>query len=418
MRCFAVVIPMLPALWAPALAQTEKSAPSSAYIEAVLKHCDRIEANLEAFTRAAETVAGRHVAGGQISCLGAGQTLPEELTGRAGGMMNIGGRAAKDRPEAETRQDVMLAGWDRAPAPRDQKILEDRRAQGCYVIGFGPKDLPELAPLVPLCDVFFDTATGADDRLVTLPNGVRAGRCNHLVNALGGWVLTGELISALTRRGKMPPMLISHFRPDAREWNQRYRGKVRFHDDFRVPPVPAGQIARGYLQRIRCLVRQFQATQLDEVRKAARRIADEVRHGRKITVASIGHMPPAYVGRYEEESWAMNVGLYDGPTRPNPGYETKTADGALILRLGYAGMYNNVAELLDRKKQHVILVTAENPLPGYDCLPANLVARIDMGYAFGDACVAIEGYPARMLPASGIMQVVAFESINLEVLAP
>ena len=48
---------------------------------------------------------------------------------------------------------------------------------------------------------------------------------------------------------------------------------------------------------------------------------------------------------------------------------------------------------------------------------ARLAASIDMGYAFGDACVAIDGYPLRVLPPSGVMQIAAYEAINVEVLA-
>jgi hypothetical protein len=40
-----------------------------------------------------------------------------------------------------------------------------------------------------------------------------------------------------------------------------------------------------------------------------------------------------------------------------------------------------------------------------------------MGYAFGDACVPIPGYPIRILPTSGAMQVAAYECLNVEVFA-
>jgi len=65
---------------------------------------------------------------------------------------------------------------------------------------------------------------------------------------------------------------------------------------------------------------------------------------------------------------------------------------------------------------HVLHITAENPRPESQP-PTNFPVNIDMGYAFGDACVKIDGYPLKLFPPSGIMQVVAYESINVEVLS-
>ena len=43
--------------------------------------------------------------------------------------------------------------------------------------------------------------------------------------------------------------------------------------------------------------------------------------------------------------------------------------------------------------------------------------KVDMGFAFRDACVPLEGLPIRILPTSGAMQVAAYESLNVEVFA-
>jgi hypothetical protein len=40
-----------------------------------------------------------------------------------------------------------------------------------------------------------------------------------------------------------------------------------------------------------------------------------------------------------------------------------------------------------------------------------------MGIAFGDASIALEGYPLRILPPSGVMQQVAYQCVNVEVLS-
>ena len=45
-----------------------------------------------------------------------------------------------------------------------------------------------------------------------------------------------------------------------------------------------------------------------------------------------------------------------------------------------------------------------------------VAGRLDLGLAFGDACVPIEGYPIALFPPSGIVKAAAYESLNLEVL--
>jgi len=40
-----------------------------------------------------------------------------------------------------------------------------------------------------------------------------------------------------------------------------------------------------------------------------------------------------------------------------------------------------------------------------------------MGYPFGDACVEIKGYPFKVFAPSGVMQLVSYEAINVEVLS-
>jgi hypothetical protein len=340
------------------------------------------------------------------------------LFGRAGGLVHVGFDRPfkKDRTEAEKANDVLLAGWDSPPGEGELKKIGGFRDRGCYVVGFGPKGEPDASPAVALCDAFFDTATGADDRVVALPGGGRAGHCNHLVNAASGWVFCGELVAALTRHGKMPAMWKSYGYADGPEWGDRLLGKKQFHDEYRVPPIAAGQLGRQYLDRARYHLRRFQRTQLAEVSRAADLIAGQVRQGSKVIVASTGHMPPCFIGRREDAAWAKNVEANDNLPSQVKSFDAASADGALVLRLGYFGLHKDLAELMNRRQQRVILVTSENPRPEFSHSPKGMVARIDTGCAFGDACVTIDDYPLRVLPPSGVMQVVAYETIDVEVL--
>jgi len=392
--------------------------PAGRYIDAILSKCDATDKNMAKFTKAAETVADRYIAGGLIGMPWNGYTLAYELYGRSGNIMHVGFDRPwkKDRTDAEKAKDVAIFGWDGAPRDTDAKRLTELRKRGCYVIGFGPRGLPALAKVVALCDVFFDNGLGGDDRLVKLPDNNRAGRANHLLNAINGWVFSAELVAALTRRGKMPTVWKAWAYADGRKWSDKYFRKKQFHDEYKIPPIDAGRLGREYLDRIRYHIRRFRRRELIAVDKAAARIAVEMAKGRKTVIASTGHMAMAFVARYEDAAWARNIEVHHNVESQMANFAKNAPDGGLVLRLGYLGLHRDVAEPFRKKKSRVIHITAENPRPEFR-VPADLPVDIDMGYAFGDACVRVEGYPLLLFPASGVMQLVAYESVNVEVLS-
>ena len=406
------------------------------YIEAVLTHCDALEKQLPeggakgdesrrgpqsrletSFTTVAEVVADRHIAGGLLGVHGNGAGLAPELHGRAGGIVHVGfDRPFKtDRTDAEKAKDVMLAAWDRAPGPSEPSAIEAAKKRGVYVIGFGPRQMPEMAKIVALCDAFFDTGTGADDRVVLLGNGQHAGRANGTYNALAGWVFTAELVAALTRRGKMPTMWKSYLYDDAREYGARYLGKKQFHDEFKIAPIAPGELGRQYLERARYHLRRLEYAETPELEKAAEMIAQEFKQGRKTLVLTEGHMPSAYVGKAEDSTWASPMDVNAQLDDQMEQYKARSPEGALVLRLGYFGLKDNLRQVVDARKQRLMLITSSDyPQPGWQAGP-NTPVNIDLGCAMGDACVTIEGYPLRVFPISGVMQAAAYEAINAQV---
>ncbi len=393
------------------------------YCQAVLDACDAVESNLKKISEVAETVAQRHMKGGLIGFHPiVYQGLQDELWGRSGGMVNMGFDRPfkKDRTPEEKKLDVSIIGWQTKPLTKNEASrIQSFRANGGLVIGFGPKDLPELAEHVNACDIWFDTGTGVDDRCVLLPDGSKAGRTNHLINALNAWALVAEIFSAITRKGHTPAMWKSYAYKDGPEWGNQYLFKKQFMDEYPVKPVPEGELARAFLDGIRYHVRKFQNTQLQNIDKAADLIFREVQKGNKIPIASMGHMPWTYVGKYEDSGWAINVDLHTNVAHQVEKHIKTTPDNALIVRLGYTGMDLDSKSIFQKKKQKVILISAENDeenQPGWG-IPGDIPVYIDMGYRFGDACVHVEGLPVRILPPSGIMQIVAYECLNVVVLS-
>jgi hypothetical protein len=203
---------------------------------------------------------------------------------------------------------------------------------------------------------------------------------------------------------------------DGKAWSDRYFGKQQFHTEFKVPPVAAGQLAGAYLERIRYLVRRLRGRELDSIVQFAAAIAAETKAGRRTVVASSGHMAMSWIGRWDDKAWGLNHEVHDNVAAQTESFQKDQPDGALVLRLDAYGLHRDVDALFRKKNQRVLLVTAENPRPEY-AVPADRSQRIDMGYAHGDACVSIPGYPIPILPPSGVLQVAAYESINVGAVA-
>ena len=377
---------------------------ASRYLDTLGRKLDEAAARVPEITKLAERIAERHERGGLIGFPWIGTTLEQELMGRAGGLMHIGFDRPwkKERSAEEKANDVAIYAWDTAPKPADLQRVKADRAKGIFVIGFGPRDAETAAA----CDAWVDS--GAED--------AATGKTHHFTNAVNGWLFIAEFTGALTRRGKMPAMWKAWITTDGKAWSDRYFGKTQFHDEFKVPPQPPGSIAAAYLARIRYLVARLQREELADLRVFAADIAAALRAGRKTTVASSGHMAMSWIARFGDAAWAINHEVHDNVESQMKSYEKDTPDGGLVLRLDAYGMHRDVAALFERKKQRVLLITSENPRPEYT-IPATFTRRVDMGYAHGDACVWLEGYPIPILPPSGVMQVAAYEAISAEVLA-
>jgi hypothetical protein len=386
------------------------------YLETLIRKLEEAEKQIPGITKTAEQLAERHLRGGIIGFPWIGSTLEQELIGRSGGVMHVGFDRPwkKERTAEEKANDMIIFAWDDAPKPGDLKRLQEEKAKGLYVIGFGARGSPLLAEHVALCDVWIDSGGGEDDRVVPTDDGSRMGKTNHFTNGIQGWLLMGEFVGVLTRKGKMPTMWKSWAYADGREWSDRYFGKIQFHEDYAVAPIPAGEIAKQYLQRIRYMLERLVRTELPQIQTMAERIDTELRAGRKTTVASAGHMVMNYVGRFDDRLWAINQEVHGSVEAQMKGY-AETPDEALVLRLGEWGLERGLHEAFQKKRQRVLLVAGENPR-AESRIPSGYAPRVDYGAAFGDACVRLPGYPIGILPPSGVMQIATYETINVEVL--
>ena len=388
-------------------AENKRSA-AAAFLDTALAACDRCEVNVPELTRLAETVARRHVAGGLIGFpFDNRQPLAIDLWGRSGGMMHVGfDRPFKaDRTDAEKADDVALVAYDAPPRPGDLDELKRLRSRGCYVIGMGPRGSADLADAVAACDAWVDTAAGGAD----------GGNEACVSNLLHAWCLTAETVAALTRQGKMPTVWKGFVYHDGQAWAEKYFGKKQFHDDLAVPPVAPGELARAYLRQVRHPLRRLRADDPKLV-EAAGRIADEWRAGRKTVIAWSGHLGYAKPNPFERP-WSRPIELAASVTSVVDAYRSAAPHDALVLRLGDNGRDPKEIELLRQLGQRVIHLAGDHPDPAMRPGPSDGTIAIDLGYAFGDACVPLDGYPVRILPPSGAVHLAAFGAIEAEVRA-
>jgi hypothetical protein len=380
-----------------------ETTPGQRAMDAALAACDRATHELPRMATVGQIVAERHLAGGLIGFPFPQQSLSMELWGRSGGMIHVGFDRPfkKERSDAEKAMDVAIVGYDRPPGAHDLEEIGKLRARGCYIIGFGPRDMPSLKGIVAMCDAWFDATPGE----------VGGGRGVTESNTIGAWAFTAEVIAALTRRGQMPTMWKSHAFEDAGEWNSRYFGKKQFHDDYRVAPIRATELGARYIENISDSIRQLQK-QSAKLVDAGRQVAKEVAAGRKVIVAWQGHMPPAYIGKFDD-SWAMAMEMHPFLQSQLDQYAKNTPDEALVVALGYHGVDARSVAVWQRKKQRVIHM-AGAPADPARVVRADLLQSIDLGFEFGDAYLSIDGYPIRILPPSGIMQLVAYDAIAAE----
>ena len=168
--------------------------PAARYLDALAEKLDEAEARLPEITQLAERLAEQHLRGGMIGFPWMGSTLEQELIGRSGGLMHIGFERPwkKERSAEEKANDAIIFAWDDAPKPDDLKRLQDAKAKGLLVIGFGARKSPQLAEHMAACDVWIDSGAGENDRAIDLGERPAGGQndsfhqCDEWLAAHGG----------------------------------------------------------------------------------------------------------------------------------------------------------------------------------------------------------------------------------------
>ena len=383
----------------------------TAYRDALLTQLDKLEDALPKMTASAEVVADKLLAGGNLYTAGQKGFVSESFV-RAGGMMLP---LSYSENANLTDKDVIFVGVTTSGDEAARTVCTRAREADAHVILFSPKAATSDAPLTLPCDVHMDnfylplTAQG---------EGRPIGDTSSLYNVTALWAYTGELIGALTRKGKMPAMWQSVVVPGGRARNSLYynndSSKRRFHDDMTVPPQPPGKIGHLFIDVTRRQVAGLRGPTLDQLSDVATLMAECVRSGGAVHIQTISHFTTHEVTGPTVPAWvkADCEARLNGVMKGRQLAEAMKA-GDIFFQLGYyepsSHPYHDdigYVKLLREAGAKTIIALCHAPVAPLDGPQPDIL--IDAQWEYGDAAVAVPGYDIKMLPTSGILQTVIF----------
>lgn len=359
-------------------AEPDQPLSAAAYSQEVQDGLAAIAPLLPGYADLAEQVAGQMVAGGTLWLAGDKGFVLEGLN-RAGGLM-----AAKQLKDlADLRAgDAMLYGLLREASPQDIEALRNAAAAGVMCLAFGPVAVESA----DVHNVLVPTRPADDpERLPTISP----------VQAAALWTFSAELVSALTRLGKLPPMYQSVLVPGGRERNAEHL-KLTW-EPGKPEPIQRLVLGRTYLARVSNCLRRLRTSQMDKFVQAGRLAAETIRSGHTAWYASLGHLPPQLPGQ------TGDPGVLRTLTMREP---DKLADqikpGDVILYVGYYEPIGPWVEQAHALGARIVTVVSGTPERAAEDMGADI--NINGCWPFGDALVRVPEHDISILPPSGVIQ--------------
>lgn len=357
--------------------------------DALLAHAAYLETLLPKMAVSADQVAKRLMEGGSLYVAGE-RSFISEASGRAGGMMML---SVLQKNSVIKAGDVLFLN---ASTPEDdlaKAICERAKEGGAYIVLFAPAS-PDWAGL---CDMNVDGA-------VAEGKGMDAAASPALLNIIGLWTYTGEVVAACTRRGKTPVLFQSGGVPGGQERNAKYRTQGntedrRFHRDIAVAPQPKGYIGGLYLAALERQLGSMRGATLAQINVAAEMLASSVRAGGTVHLNAISHF-----AMYEINGvvpWAIQpknvtVTTLADTVKPNDVY----------LEVGYFEPNASLLEAVRVAGGKSIQFLCHKPIISREGAQPDLI--LDMQWSYGDGEVLLPAYDVPILPTSGVMQMAFF----------
>lgn len=363
------------------------------YFKTVMAGVDSVKDMLPKVISASEAVVSRLVSGGNLYIASVRPDFASEGYIRSGGLMML--KEYHDQPDLSAK-DVVVVGWTNTSPEQDLALVGRLKHAGAFVVGIGPV----CEALMSQVDVFIKSTLSISDRVLA-PFGDKEYPFVSLQNLVLLWVLTGELVGALTRLGEMPTMYQSVLVPGARTRNAQFHAH-RFHPTHSVNALAPGLLGTAYVDKIKSCLETVCEREGGAIQAVARICADVVTHGHHIHAFLISHFPVHQMGAPGD---LKVMKLLEGRTGESPDVaelEQKLKPGDLFFFLGYYRRPVKAYEVALRVGCPIVeIITGtdeadlDGPLPDYVIRP---------GWHYTDSLVDVPGYDVRILPASGFMQ--------------
>ena len=372
------------------------------YLEALLAGVEAVRECLPAVSDAAGRVSARLSAGGRLCLASVRPDFTSEGYTRSGGLM----LAEEWTPEtALSPEDTVILGWSGAPPERELELLQQLRSSGALVAAIGPTGWSGAEPRPD--DLFLDSSVPRPE-VVTALFGGQDYPLTSLQNLLLLWALTGEIVAALTRAGRMPAMYQSVLVPGARDRNARFADSP-FHETHEVPAIPPGRLGGDYLDRIGAILRSLIAEEAEAIEAAGAVCAEVLEAGGCIHAGLISHFPMYQLGAPGDPPYMRALARLRGESPQVAEVEEKLRPGDLFFFLGYYRRPVDAYAAARRAGARIVEVitgdgTEDPPAPAPDF-------AIRPKWPFGDAVTPVPGYDIEILPSSGIVQAAIYWAV-------
>lgn len=406
-QCAVLVILVMHVTTAPS-ANAKMHSGATGYLDWLNDCLQEIKADLDLISTAAQDAADRYAQGWGITVKG-GAGLDKEFSGRAGGLMQYSGEHDKNVSIVVYAFGVMSSKNPDVESGLQAELedAEQLRERGDLIIGLASvsqlKRMGIHDKATKICHYLIDNHATTADGLFTDEDGRAIVPTMTTANAIVLWTWFSEFFAACTRLEHVPPILASNFMEGARERRIQYKGK-RFHDDLRVPPVPAGVLGQQYLDAIRDHLGDIKRDTMPALLDSGRSAADTIRLGGEVFIAAYGHYPTHHHGGQLMADPGLfrrlNVRNTNFDGAPTPG----TKDQVIVVGYCWAPSekeYWGRYDLLRAGDRGVIWVITD-----YDTVPSDIGPEdhlINQTWSPGDAVVHVEGYDILISPPSGVL---------------
>jgi hypothetical protein len=374
-----------------ALPPTLRTRPSVQYLTRLSDAVELTRVQMPQITASAEAAAARVTRGGRLYVAGTQADFAAEMLDRAGGLAMVSAV-----PRILNRGDVVLYAVPSRLTVADRIRISHWQSQGVFVVGFASAKLSSDPYFQP--DVLIDSG---DEEGLLLGDGTIC-PSDTVMNLVNAWTWTGEFVAACTRLGRMPVLNQSFGEAGAFARSTKYRG-VTFHDDVKVAAVPAGSLGTAYLDAVSGSLAGMMRKAPAALEFGGRWLRDTPASSRGLYAAS--QIFPAHFADARAPQPFGKTGelqLRQPPQTP------------LALVIGYEDPPQIAIDFATMRRGRLIYTSTRR-----DAADARQeVLYIDPHTPRGDACVKVDGYDVKILPASSVMQAAVYWSLIAESAPP